>query len=119
MLDQYGHVLLFLILGVCFPLISLAAASLLRFSSKDAVQKIPYERGYEPVGSAYVPITIRFYLYALLFILFDVEALYLLPWALVFKEFGFLGLIEMGGFLAILMLRLVYVWKRGALRWGL
>lgn len=119
MLAQYGHVLLFLVMGAVFPLISLAFASLVRFSSRDKEQTVPYECGYAPVGSAYVPINIRFYLFALLFILFDVESLYLLPWALVFRETGLVGVIEMGVFMAILLAGLAYVWKRGALRWGI
>jgi NADH-quinone oxidoreductase subunit A len=119
MLAQYGHVLMFLVMGAVFPLISLGFSSLVRFSSRDKVQKIPYECGYAPVGSAYVPINIRFYLFALLFILFDVESLYLLPWALVFREMGLVGIVEMGVFMTILMLGLVYIWKRGALRWGI
>ena len=106
-------------MGALFPLISLAFSSLLRFSSRDTQQRIPYECGYAPVGSAYVPINIRFYLFALLFILFDVESLYLLPWALVYRGLGLGGILEMGVFMAILMCGLVYVWKRGALRWGL
>src|SRR5690349_15283436 len=119
MLAQYGHVLLFLVMGALFPLISLAFASLVRFSSRDREQSVPYECGYAPIGSAYVPINIRFYLFALLFILFDVESLYLLPWALNYRELGFLGIVEMGLFMAILLCGLHYVWKRGALRWGL
>ena len=119
MLVEYGHVLLFLALGALFPLISLGFASLVRFSSRDHQQSIPYECGYAPIGSAYVPINIRFYLFALLFILFDVETLYLMPWALVYRELGLAGVIEMGAFMTILFCGLIYVWKRGALRWGL
>jgi NADH:ubiquinone oxidoreductase subunit 3 (subunit A) len=118
-LAQYAHVFLFLVMGALFPLITLGFASLVRFSSRDKIQTIPYECGYAPIGSAYVPINIRFYLFALIFILFDVESLYLLPWALVFKSQGLTGIIEMGIFMAVLMLGLVYVWKRGALRWGI
>jgi len=119
MLAQYGHVLLFLIMGVVVPLVTLFFSSLVRFSSRDRIQDTPYECGYEPIGSAYVPINIRFYLFALLFILFDVESLYLLPWALVFRQMGMVGVIEMGIFMAVLTLGLVYIWKRGALRWGI
>jgi NADH-quinone oxidoreductase subunit A len=119
MLAQYGHVFLFLVMGALFPLITLGFASLVRFSSRDKIQTIPYECGYEPIGSAYVPINIRFYLFALIFILFDVESLYLLPWALVFKTLGWMGVAEMGIFMMVLMVGLIYVWKRGALRWGI
>jgi NADH-quinone oxidoreductase subunit A len=116
---QYGHVLLFLLMGIAFPIVSLFVSRLVQFRSGDPLQSQPYECGYSPIGSTYVPITIRFYLFALLFLLFDVEALYVLPWALVFKEYGLFALIDMGIFLAILMAGLLYVWMRGALRWGI
>lgn len=119
MRTQYAHVLLFLLMGSLMPLAALLMSRLIQFRSGDPVQKQPYECGYAPVGSAYVPINIRFYLFALLFLLFDVESLYLLPWAMVYRDFGVMGLLDMSVFLAILLIGLFYVWKRGALRWGL
>lgn len=119
MLDQYGHVLIFLVLGAAFPLVSLAFSSLVRASSRDPERTTPYECGYVPVGSAYVRFPVRFYFFGLLFILFDVEALYLIPWAVVYREMGMTALLEMGAFLGILVAGLAYVWRRGGLRWGL
>ncbi|MFA5975595.1 MAG: NADH-quinone oxidoreductase subunit A [Elusimicrobiota bacterium] len=119
MLFQYGYVLLFVLFGVGFGILSLLVLSpLFRFRSHDERQKIVYECGMEPIGTPYVPMDIRFYLFALLFVIFDVESLFLFPWAVVFRETGLIGFIDMGVFIAVLFLGLVYTWKRGALRWG-
>lgn len=117
MLSQYGHLFLFVVLSVVFPFITLLFTSLVRFKSNDPRQKIPYECGVEPVGSPYVPIDIRFYLFALLFVIFGVESLFLYPWAVVFKDLGVVALVDMVVFIAILFFGLLYAWKRGALRW--
>jgi len=77
----------------------------------------PYECGMAPVGSARVRFSIKFYLIAMLFILFDIEAIFLYPWAVVHRWLGVFGLIEMGIFMAILVVGYVYIWKRGALKW--
>lgn len=118
MLAQYGMVLLFVLFGAGFVLVNLFVLSpLLRFRSGDERQTIAYECGMEPVGTPYVPMDIRFYLLALLFVVFDVEALYLYPWAMVFKELGWAGFASMLVFISVLFLGLLYTWKRGALRW--
>lgn len=118
MLADYGHLLLFLAFGLGFGVVNLLLLSpLLRFRSGDEIQKIAFECGMEPVGSVYVTTDIRFYLFALLFVIFDVEVLYLFPWALVFRELGWLGFVEMLLFIAVLMFGLFYVWKRGAMKW--
>ena len=77
----------------------------------------PYECGMTPVGSARVRFSIKFYLVAMLFILFDIEAIFLYPWAVVHRWLGWFGVIEMGIFILILMVGYVYIWKRGAFRW--
>lgn len=118
MQTQYGYVLLFVLFGLGFGLFNLLVLSpLLRFRSGDQRQKIAYECGMEPVGSPYVPMDIRFYLFALLFVIFDVESLFLFPWAVVFRELGWIGFIDMLVFIAVLFFGLLYAWKRGALRW--
>jgi NADH:ubiquinone oxidoreductase subunit 3 (subunit A) len=117
-LIQYGHVLLFLLAGMGFAFFSLFILSpLLRYKSNDARQRIPYECGMEPVGSAFVPVDIGFSLFALLFVVFDVEALFIFPWAVVFKDLGWPAFWEMALFMAVLFLGLLYAWRRGALRW--
>jgi NADH-quinone oxidoreductase subunit A len=83
----------------------------------NAQKNSPYECGIDPVGSARVRFSIKFYLIAMLFILFDIEAIFLYPWAVVHRWLGVFGLIEMGIFMAILVVGYVYVWKRGALQW--
>lgn len=118
MLAQYGHILLFFIFGAGFAVANLLVLSpLLRFKSGDDRQKVAYECGMEPLGSPYVPMDIRFYLFALLFVVFDVESLFLYPWAVVFRELGWNGFISMIIFIGVLFLGLIYTWKRGALRW--
>ncbi len=77
----------------------------------------PYESGVWPIGSAREPVLIRYYLVAMLFILFDIEAVFLYPWAVVARQLGVAGLIEVLTFVAVLGLGLVYAWKRGALEW--
>src|SRR5579872_3948030 len=117
MLAQYAHIFLFVLFGMSFAVVNLLVAFLIRFQSNDRLQKIAYECGMEPLGTPYVPTDIRFYVYALLFVVFDVESLFLYPWGVVFRQIGFVGFLEMIVFIAVLALGLVYVWKRGALEW--
>jgi NADH-quinone oxidoreductase subunit A len=76
-----------------------------------------YECGFEPFDDARSPFDVRYYLVAILFIIFDLEAAFLIPWAVVFRELGWAGMIIMGIFLALLTIGFVYEWKRGALEW--
>src|SRR5947199_6042999 len=77
----------------------------------------PYECGMTPIGGARVRFSIKFYLVAMLFILFDVEAIFLYPWAVVHKSLGMFGLVEMAIFILVLAVGYVYIWKRGAFEW--
>jgi NADH-quinone oxidoreductase subunit A len=77
----------------------------------------PYESGMTPIGPGTRRMTVRFYLIAVLFILFDIEVVFFLPWAVAFRQLGLFGLIEMVIFIAILMVGYVYAWKKGALEW--
>ena len=76
-----------------------------------------YESGVDPVGSGWSQSQVRYYIFALLFVLFDVEAVFIFPWALGLEVFGVFGLVEMGVFVFILVLGLVYAWRKGVLRW--
>jgi NADH-quinone oxidoreductase subunit A len=76
-----------------------------------------YESGMQPIGPGTRQMPVRFYLVAVLFILFDIEVIFLLPWAVVFRKLGWFGLIEVGVFLAILLVGYAYAWKKGALEW--
>lgn len=78
---------------------------------------MPYESGMSPIGGAMQRIPIRFYLVAMIFILFDIEIVFMLPYALIFRRLGVFGLAEMGTFLLILLIGLAYAWKKGAFSW--
>jgi NADH-quinone oxidoreductase subunit A len=85
---------------------------------KPNVEKLTvYESGVDPVGAGWSQSQIRYYIFALLFVMFDVEAVFLFPWALKLEYFGVFGLVEMGVFVFILLLGLLYAWKKGVLRW--
>ncbi len=85
---------------------------------RDTPEKLmPYESGMTPIGTAVRRMPVRFYLIAVLFVLFDIEVIFLLPWAVVLRKLGMFGLIEMLVFVIILLVGYVYVWKKGALEW--
>ena len=77
----------------------------------------PYECGSESTGGRHIKLSVKFYLTAIIFVIFDVEAVFIYPWAIQFRTLGWLGLVTMLGFLATLALALVYCWKKGALEW--
>ena len=113
----YGYAAIFLLAGVGFVLVTLAISNLLgpKKTSKEKLR--PYESGEEPVGSAWVQFPVHFFIFGLLFVIFDVEALFVLVWAVLFKSLGFVGLIEMLIFIFVLLAGLVYAWKKGVLQW--
>ncbi|RPI21399.1 MAG: NADH-quinone oxidoreductase subunit A [Chloroflexota bacterium] len=80
-------------------------------------KSLPYESGMRPIGPGTRRMPVRFYLVAVLFILFDIEVIFFLPWAVVFRKLGVFGLVEMFIFVAILLVGYVYAWKKGALEW--
>ena len=114
---DYATLFAFAVVAVGFSAVTLVAAQLLRPSVPEAVKQSTYECGMEAVGTTEVKTNIRFYLFALLFVVFDVEALFVLPWAVTVKELGPVALVEMLIFLAILFLGLAYAWGKGALAW--
>ena len=117
MLNAYAVIYLFVVAGVIFGAGALIAAKLLRPSLPYGRKLSTYECGIRPTGSTEVKLNIRFYVFALLFVIFDVEILYIYPWAVTVKEIGVLALAEMGIFLAVLFLGLVYAWRKDALVW--
>ncbi|MBI5631574.1 MAG: NADH-quinone oxidoreductase subunit A [Elusimicrobia bacterium] len=117
MMSAYAAVYVFVLLAVAFAAATLIAAKLLRPSVSYARKTSTYECGMEAVGTTEARLNIRFYLFALLFVIFDVETLYVYPWAVTAKEIGPLAIAEMAVFLAILFLGLGYAWAKGALVW--
>ena len=116
-LDQYLPVLLFILVGVGVGVVPLVLGYVLGPNRPDPAKNSPYECGFEAFDDARMKFDVRYYLIAILFIIFDLEIAFLFPWAVVFKQIGIVALIEMGLFLALLVVGFVYVWKKGALEW--
>ncbi len=106
-------------IGTGFCLLMYTMVRLLAPSSRSTAKLEPYECGEVVIGQPWVHINIRYYIFAMLFLIFDIETVFLFPWALIFKNLGFFGLIEMILFILVLMLGLVYPWKKGVLKWEL
>ncbi len=116
-LAAYSSVLAFLLVGIAFLAVNLVLWWFIRPSRFSEEKLTTYECGENPTGSAWIQFNIRFYVFALIFIVFDVEAVFLLPWAVVFRELGLLAFVEGLVFIAILVVALVYVWRKGDLEW--
>ncbi len=116
-MSAFAVVYAFVIVAVGFAVVTLGAAKILRPSVRYARKESTYECGIPAVGSTEVKLNIRFHVFALLFVLFDVEILYVYPWAVTARALGPLALVEMGVFVAILFLGLVFAWRKGALDW--
>ena len=116
-LTAYAAVLAFLVVAIGFLVVNLLVWKVIRPSRFSEEKLTTYECGENPVGSAWVQFNIRFYVFALIFIIFDVEAVFLLPWAVVFRELGLLAYLEGLVFIAILVVALAYVWRKGDLEW--
>jgi len=116
-LSQYLPVLMFLGVGTILGIVLLTVGSVLGPSRADAEKLAPYECGFEAFEDARMKFDVRYYLMAILFIVFDLEIAFIFPWAVVFRDLGLFGLIEMGVFLGLLVLGFIYVWKKGALEW--
>lgn len=117
MLTEFGKVFIFIILGAIFVAAGLIVAWLLRPHRPYPEKLASYECGEEPVGNAWVRFNVRFYVIALIFLIFEVEIVFLFPWALVYRELGLFAFIEMAVFLIILLVGLAYVWVKGDLDW--
>lgn len=114
---SYVYVVIFLIVGAAF-VVAMMTASRLIAPRRDSPEKLrTYESGEEPIGQAWGRYPIHFYIFALLFVVFDVEAIFIFPWALIFQSLGWYGIVEMGIFIGILVVGLVYAWKKDALSW--
>lgn len=114
----YIPILLFILVAAAFPVVTLMMARLVRPSNPDKVKSAAYECGVEAVGEARGRYSVQYYLIAVLFVVFDVEVIFLFPWAVRFKVLGMFGFVEMIIFIAILVLGYFYAWKKGALEWA-
>jgi len=119
MMIDYVTLYAFLVVAIGFSAVTLIASHLLRPKVPDAVKDSTYECGIPAIGTTEVKTNIRFYVFALLFVIFDVETLFVYPWAVTVKEIGAVALVEMFVFLTILFLGLMYAWAKGALEWDI
>ena len=117
MLMEYLPIFIFFVVAVGFALVTLFLSAIFGKRKITPQKMIPYECGMDPIGEARKRFSVRFYIIAMLFIVFDIEAVFLYPWAVIFRELKVFGLVEMGVFIAILLVGFVYVWKKGALEW--
>ncbi len=117
MLENYLPILVFLVLGLSIGVVTLCVGFLLGTRRPYSEKGSPYECGFEAFEDARMKFDVRYYLVAILFIIFDLEIAFLFPWAIVLKEIGMFGYIAMAIFLGILVIGFIYEWKKGALEW--
>ena len=122
MLSDWGHVGFLLLLALVFPLGGIASSWLfgvlrIRPQAPDPIKEDTYECGVETEGTAWVQFNFRYYYYALLFVIFDVEAVFLYPWAVSFEKVAVAGFIEVMTFVIVLLIGLAYAWRKNALEW--
>jgi NADH-quinone oxidoreductase subunit A len=118
-MDHYVPILIFALVAISVPIIILLIAKVVRFGSYDPVKAEPYECGVKATSFALEKrFSIRYYVIAVLFVIFDVETIFLFPWAVMFEKLALFGFIEMMVFLAILLVGYLYAWRRGALEWA-
>ena len=117
MLSAWAPILFFLILVSGFAVVSVIGSMILGMRKPTPAKAAPYECGMQPVGTARERFSVKFYLVAMLFLLFDIEAVFLFPWAVVYRDLKLFGFFEMVLFIAVVLAGYVYVWKKGALEW--
>lgn len=115
--NNYLIVVAFIILGILLPAVALTVGRLVRPSNPLEAKRLTYESGIDPTGESWVRFHVLYYVVALLFVLFDVEAVFIIPWAVAYHELGFFALIEMLIFVFFLLVGLIYAWKKKVLSW--
>ncbi len=118
MLTQgFGILAILFICSLLFAFSTIFASWVVSPKAPTPLKETTYESGMEPYGGAHIKFDVKFYIYSLLFILFDIEAIFLFPWAVSFVKLGLVGFLEMFIFIAILFIGLLYAWRRNALEW--
>ncbi|HZO54263.1 MAG TPA: NADH-quinone oxidoreductase subunit A [Bryobacteraceae bacterium] len=115
--EEYLPIFVFMVVALLFPLVTILAAKLVRPSSPLATKLEAYECGIKALSSSRGRYTVRFYIVAILFVIFDVETIFLFPWAVRYRQLGWFGVVEVGVFLVILVVGYVWAYKKGALEW--
>ena len=117
MLQAYLPILIIIRLAILFGIVPLVGGALLRPKAEYKAKTDPYECGFTPIEDARLPFDVKFYLVAILFIIFDLETAFLFPWAVVMHHLGWYGITAMGIFVGLLIVGFIYEWKKGALEW--
>lgn len=117
MLENYLPIMIFMIIGVVLGILVPTLGYILGPKRPNPEKNSAYECGFSAFSDARMPFDVRFYLVAILFIIFDLETAFLVPWAVVFRKLGWFGMIAMGLFLGLLVIGFIYEWKKGALEW--
>lgn len=115
--ENYAIIGIFLLLGIGFVLVTFFIARILRPHRPSGTKLQSYECGETSFGSSWIQYNVGYYIFALIFVIFDVEVVFLFPWAVAFRKLGLFALVEMFIFLVILIFGLIYAWRKGALRW--
>jgi NADH-quinone oxidoreductase subunit A len=116
-LTRYFPILFFVIVALTFGLWSLIISYLVQPKYPESEKLSTYECGSEPFSDARMPFPVRYYIFAMLFVIFDIEVIFLYPWAVVFTKIELIGLIEMLVFIGLFLVAYVYAWRKGALEW--
>lgn len=116
--QSYAVVLAVAVAGVALVAVAFGAARLIAPSRPLAAKLTTYECGIDPVGVGWAQSEVRYYIYGFLFVIFDVESVFLFPWARVFEKLGYTAVVEMGIFIGILAVGLLYAWRKGVLKWA-
>ncbi len=117
MLESYLPVMVILLLSVFIGSAIIVLSDLLSKKNPTAIKLMPYECGMDPIGGARQRFSVKFFIFGMLFIVFDVELIFMFPWANIYDKLMFFGFVEMLIFVLALLAGLVYVWKKGALQW--
>jgi len=116
-LSRYFPILLFVGIAMAFGVVTLVLSYVVQPKYPEAEKLSAYECGSEPFSDARMPFPVRYYIFAMLFVIFDIEVIFLYPWAVVFGQIGLFGLMEMLVFIALFLVAYVYAWRKGALEW--
>ena len=116
-LSKYSPILIFIFLAGAFGLVTLALSYLLQPKYPEPEKLSVYECGSEPFSDSRMPFPVRYYVIAMLFVIFDIEVIFLYPWAITFNQLGVIGFIEMMIFIGLFVVAYVYAWRKGALEW--
>ena len=116
--NEWIFIGIFLVVSWVFPAMPIIAARLLQPRRANALKEETYECGIESLGDAWVQFKVQYYLYALVFLIFDIETIFLFPWAVAYNQLSMFAFFEMLIFIALLAVALVYAWRKGALEWA-